>query len=100
MSELCLTLLCPPAIEERLLDLLLILPSAPIFTSEPTAAHGLSTDKLSQMEQVRGRAIATKVQVIFAKTDKMELLAAIRQQFSGTGLRYWMTAVVESGDIA
>ena len=100
MSELCLTLLCPPAVEEKLLDLLLLSPHATVFTSAPIAAHGLAVGKLSQTEQVQGRARATEVQVIFAEVDKTTLLEHIRQQFGGTGLRYWVTTVVEAGEIA
>ena len=100
MSNLCLTLLCPPAVEEKLLDLLLMSPHATVFTSISTAAHGLAIGNLSQTEQVMGRAHATEIKVIFAATDKATLLDAIRQQFAGTGLRYWVTTVVEAGEIA
>ncbi|MBI3524550.1 MAG: DUF3240 family protein [Betaproteobacteria bacterium] len=100
MSELCLTLLCPPVIEEKLLDLLLLPATPTIFTSTPTAAHGLAHEYLDQTEQVLGWARATKVQVIFAAADKAALLQAIRQQFAGAGLRYWVTTVVEAGEIA
>jgi hypothetical protein len=100
MSELCLTLLCPPAVEEKLLDLLLLSPNATVFTSTATAAHGLAHENLDQTEQVLGRARATEVQVIFAAADKAALLEALRQQFAGAGLRYWMTTVVEAGEIA
>jgi hypothetical protein len=100
MPELCLTLLCPPAIEEKLLDLLLLLPNTAVFTSTPTAAHGLVVWNLSQSEQVMGRAHATEIKVIFSEADKTALLDAIRRQFAGTGLRYWVTTVVEAGEIA
>ncbi|MHB1174760.1 MAG: DUF3240 family protein [Sulfuriferula sp.] len=100
MSELCLTLLCPPEAEERLLDLLLMLPNTTVFTSTPTAAHGLTHENMDQTEQVLGRARATEVEVIFAVADKAALLEAIRQQFAGAGLRYWVTTVVEAGEIA
>jgi hypothetical protein len=100
MSELCLTLICPPAVEEKLLDLLLLSPNVTFFTSTATAAHGMAHEDLDQTEQVLGRARATKIQVIFAAADKAALLDAIRQQFSGAGLRYWMTAVAETGEIA
>lgn len=100
MSELCLTLLCPPAIEEKLLDLLLMLPNATVFTSTPTAAHGLVVGSLSETEQVMGRAHATEVKVLFAAVDKAALLEAIRRQLAGAGLRYWVTTVVEAGEIA
>lgn len=100
MSELCLTLLCPPEAEERLLDLMLMLPNTTVFTSKPTAAHGLTHENMDQTEQVLGRARATEVEVIFAEDDKAALLDALRQQFAGTGLRYWLTPVIESGEIA
>jgi len=100
MPELCLTLLCPPALEEKLLDLLLMLPNTTVFTSTPTAAHGLAHEYLDQTEQVLGRARATEVQVVFAAADKAALIESLRQQFSGAGLRYWMTTVVETGEIA
>ena len=100
MSELCLTLLCPPAIEEKLLDLLLMLPGGTVFTSTATAAHGLTHENLDQTEQVLGRARATEIQVIFAAADKAALLEALRREFAGAGLRYWVTTVVEAGEIA
>ena len=100
MSELCLTLICPPAVEEKLLDLLLLSPDVTFFTSTATAAHGMAHEDLDQTEQVLGRARATKIQVIFAAADKAALLDAIRQQFSGAGLRYWVTTVAETGEIA
>ena len=100
MSELCLTLICPPAVEEKMLDLLLLSPNVTFFTSTDTAAHGMSHENLDQTEQVLGRARATKIQVIFAAADKAALLDAIRQQFSGAGLRYWVTTVDETGEIA
>lgn len=100
MSELCLTLLCPPAIEEKLLDLLLMSSTTTVFTSTPTAAHGLAHDDLNQIEQVLGRAQAVQVQVIVPGADKAPLLEALRRRFSKTGLRYWVTPVLEAGEIA
>lgn len=99
MSELCLTLLCPPAVEEKLLDLLLMSPNTTVFTSAPTAAHGLAFGRLSQAEQVLGRMLATQVQVVFSEEDKEALLKMIQQQFAGAGLRFWLTPVIEGGEI-
>jgi len=100
MSEFCLTFLCPPAIEEKLLDLLLMLPQAAVFTSAPIAAHGLAFGRLSASEQVLGRAHATQVQVLLAEADKAAVLQAVQQQFAGAGLWYWLTPVAEAGAIA
>lgn len=100
MSELCLTLLCPPAVEEKLLDLLLLSPNTAVFTSTPTAAHGMAFGSLNQTEQVLGRAFATQVQVVIRDIDKEALLGDIHEQFAGAGLRYWITPVSEAGEIA
>lgn len=100
MSEFCLNLLCPLAVEEKLLDLLLMSPNAEVFTSSPTAAHGLASGSLSQSEQVLGRMQATQIQVVLSEADKDALLKTIQQQFAGVGLRYWITPVIESGRLA
>lgn len=100
MNELCLTLLCPPALEEKLLDLLLISPEVSLFTSASAAAHGTSAAEMSSTEQVLGRAFVTQIQVLFAEANKEVVLTSIRQQFSGTGLRYWITPVLERGEFA
>ena len=99
MSQLCLSILCPPAVEEKLLDLLLLLPAVAVFTSAPAAAHGLAFGDLNPTEQVLGRAFATQVQVIIQVADKPALLGSIQAQFAGAGLRYWITPVLEEGEI-
>lgn len=100
MSELCLTLLCPTTLEEKLLDALLMTPEISVFTSTPTAAHGLATGRLSAAEQVLGRALVTQVQALLMLNDREDVLSSIREQFAGTGLRYWITPVIETGEIA
>ena len=80
-------------------DLLLLLPAAAVFTSAPTAAHGLAFGGLNPTEQVLGRAFATQVQVIIPLADKPALLGSIRAQFAGAGLRYWITPVIEAGEV-
>lgn len=100
MSEYCLTLLCPPGLEEKLLDLLLMSPEAAVFTSAPAAAHGLAFGRLSPAEQVLGRALATQIQVLLAGNAKDAVLAAIRQEFAGVGVRYWVTPIIDMGELA
>jgi len=99
MPELCLTLLCPPAVEESLLDLLLLTPGATVFISASVAAYGMTFGALSQTEQVLGRSHATQIQILCAAENKANLLEEIRRQFSGAGLRYWITPVAEAGEL-
>lgn len=100
MSDLCLTLLCPNTLEEKLLDALLMSPEIAVFTSAKTAAHGLATDRLTAAEQVLGRALMVQVQVLLTHENRDAVLAAIRQQVAGTGLHYWITPIIEAGEIA
>lgn len=100
MSDCCLTLLCPPGLEEKLLDLLLMSADAAVFTSATTAAHGLAFGSLSATEQVLGRALATQVQVVLTDENKERVLSSIRQTFAGAGLRYWVSPISDQGEIA
>lgn len=100
MAELCLTLVCPPAVEEKLLDLLLMSPDVTFFTSTVTAAHGMAHENMDQTEQVLGRANATEIQILLAAANKNPLLDAIRRDLAGAGVRYWVTTVAEAGEIA
>ena len=99
MIECNLTLLCPPTLEEKLLDALLMLPQVAVFTSTETAAHGLVSGQLNAMEQVLGRALVTQIQVLLTATDKDVVLEAIRREFAGAGVRYWITPVIQEGEI-
>jgi len=100
MSDICLTLLCAPQVEEKVLDLLLVSPDIKLFTSAATAVHGLDPRQLDQAEQVLGRARATQVQAIVDAAGLPSLLGGLRGQLSGTAMRYWITPVTEMGVIA
>lgn len=100
MSELCLTLLCPPAMEERVLDMLLMTPQISVFTSAPAAAHGLHPSRLDAGEQVLGLAVMTQVQALLGGPERDAVLAELKRKLAGSGLRYWLTPVIESGELA
>jgi hypothetical protein len=100
MSELCLTLLCPPALEERVLDMLLMTPEIAVFTSTQAAAHGLSHSRLSANEQVLGLAVMTQVQALLTLADREGVMARLKRELAGTGLHYWLTPVIEAGEFA
>jgi hypothetical protein len=97
MAEYCLTLLCTPDLEERVLDTLLLAEELTIFTSAPAAVHGLAHERLGDTEQVLGRAFATQVQALVPAASCAALLDIIQREFAGANLRYWVTAVQESG---
>ncbi|MDG0898671.1 DUF3240 family protein [Pseudomonas sp. GD03721] len=100
MSNIWLTLLCPPSLEEKLIDQLLVTAGTQVFTSTPVAAHGLSTSALDPVEQVMGRARAVQIQLVVDQDHVMHLLDILREQFPRTGLRFWTAQINLIGELA
>lgn len=99
MSNYCLTLICSPEIEEKLLDTVLVSVDCAVFTSTPTFTHGTAQGRLSNAEQVMGRSRSIQIQIIVAEPELSGLLDMQRQRFRGTGLRYWAVALAAEGEI-
>ena len=99
MSKFCLTLLSPPSIEEKLLDVLLDAVANEIFTSVSAFGHGLSHGRLSSEEQVLGRSAAVQFQIIVTEQAMTGLLQRLQGEFRGAGLRYWASALAVEGGI-
>lgn len=99
MSDLCLRLLCPAALEESLCDLLLGWPGELVFSSRPASLHGLNPALMNNGEQVLGRIKALQIELIASADICSELIAALSQRYGGRGLRYWTSPVNASGEI-
>lgn len=98
-TKYALTLVVPPSIEEKLIDLLLGTAGNEVFTSVPVFSHGTAHGRLNNVEQVMGRSAAAQVQVIVTETEMNALLDAMRTEFRGTGLRYWAHALTLEGEV-
>jgi biotin synthase-related radical SAM superfamily protein len=99
MSRFCLVLLGAPSLEEKLLDVLLDAVGDEVFTSIPTFSHGTSHGRLSSVEQVMGRSAAVQVQILVTEKEMTDLVQRLREEFRGTGLRYWASALAAEGEI-
>ena len=99
MDKFCLTLICTPEIEEKLLDMLLVEVDDAVFTSAPTFSHGDTPNRLSNAEKVMGRSRAMQIQIIVAEDELTRLTALLRQSFQGRGLRYWSSVLHTEGDV-
>lgn len=99
MSEYCLNLICPPAVEEKLLDVLLESDGNEIFTSAQVHSHGTAHGRLSAEEQVMGRSRSMHIHVLLDGAALARLLERIKRDFAGTGIRYWATPVAFEGEI-
>lgn len=100
MITYCLTLLCPLALEERVLDTLLMTPEIAVFTSSRAAAHGVNHAVLSASEQVLGLAVMTQIQALLTQEDHNLVLNKLKQELAGSGLRYWVQPVIAAGEFA
>ena len=98
-SKFCLVLLSPPSIVEKLVDLLLASVGDEVFTSVPTYSHGTAHGRLSASEQVTGRSAAVQLQILLTEPALTALLQRLRNEFCGTGLRYWASPLALEGEI-
>lgn len=100
MTELCLTLVCPPALEERLGDFLLVECGRHVFSSQAVAFHGHAAEAFGIEEQVLGRLHRIQFQ-IFLEPDAVDrLLERLHGGAVGTPIHYWITPLTTRGTIA
>ena len=100
MADYCLTLICPPPVEEKLLDLLLASVGGEVFTSTHTHSHGIAQNRLTATEQVMGRSRAMQINVLLSADELRRLRELLQQEFTGTGVRYWATPLAFDGEFA
>lgn len=99
MTDCILTLTCPPEVEEKLLDRLLLTCPDRIFTSLPIACHSSGQVHHNPLDQVMGRIQAVRVDILLTETLAAALLDELRREFRGVGLRFWRSPVQAQGEI-
>lgn len=98
-KEYLVTLNIPPSLEEMMVDTLLMLETEHGFSSFPVNAHHHVNKGLSLDEQVTGRQKRVRFQM-YVSVDKLPaLLMQLRQEFSDSGIQYWILPVIENGII-
>jgi len=93
-----LSIIAPPTMEEELIDWLLTQPNLSGFTSQAANGHG-SGHQMSLAEQVTGRRRQITFWIELEKKLADSILADLKQNFSGSGLHYWLLPLSESGSI-
>ena len=96
-KEYVVTLNVPPTLEEMVVDCLLVLEFEQGFSSMPVSAHHHANKGLSVAEQVTGRQKKIRFQMYINGTDLARLLVDLRESFSGSGIQYWVSPVLENG---
>ena len=100
MADYSLSLVCPPSVEEKLLDALLANAGSEVFTSTPTHSHGTAQGRLTATEQVMGRSRAVQVTVLLTSEELHRLRDLLQREFAGTGVRYWASPLAFDGVFA
>ncbi len=98
-KEFLVTLNAPTGLEEAIVDCLLTFESEHGFSSFPVYAHDHRNEGLSLAEQVSGRQKRLRFQMYVEEAVLTALLARLREDFSGAGIRYWVMPVVDNGMI-
>jgi hypothetical protein len=98
-KEYLVTLNIPPSLEEMMVDSLLMLEAEHGFTSFPVNAHHHINIGLSLAEQVTGRQKRIRFQMYVPVQELPAFLEQLRQDFSGSGIQYWVLPVIENGVI-
>ena len=98
-KEYLVTLNIPPSLEELMVDSLLMFEEDHGFSSFPVNAHHHINKGLSLAEQVTGRQKRIRFQMYVPVGELPALLEQIRQEFSGSGIQYWVLPVIENGVI-
>lgn len=96
-----LTLTIPLALEEDILDFLLLHPVwASGFSIVDAQGMGQGALLRSNMELVHGRSRRKLVLVAGLRVDLAQLLAALAEEMPSPEVAYWMTPLLESGRLA
>lgn len=92
-------LIAAPSLEESLVDWLLSHEGQYGFTSFPVDGHSSSHRNLSLEEQVVGRKKQVRFEMHVNREDLTSLIGGLKQDFSNTGLHYWVSSVLDSGNL-
>lgn len=100
MSDTCLfNLVVTPEVEDAVTDWLLEREEVAGFSSHPIAGHGSSVHAMSLAEQVAGKRRQILFQLYLPLAQAHAVLAAIKQDFTGSGMHFWLLPVLDSGHV-
>ena len=101
MFDVCLlNLVVTPAIEDAVSDWLLAHADVSGFSSHAISGHGSSEHAMSLAEQVAGRRRQVLFQTHLHCEIANKVLEAVKTEFSGSGMHYWLLPVLASGHVA
>lgn len=98
-QPLCkLTLVYPPDIADRLVELVLGMePPVRGFTTVSAEGHGFDFSKASVRERVRGRVERCVLMAVMPRARASQLLEVLRKQIPVPHMAYWLEPVLDVG---
>ncbi len=98
-KEYLVTLNVPLSLEEAIVDSLLMLEEELGFSSLIVNSHHHENKGLSLAEQVTGRQKQLRFQMYIDKQGLAPLIEQLKEEFSGSGIQYWVLPVIDNGVI-
>ena len=99
MTDVLLTLIARPDVEEIVIDWLLGREELSGFTGEAAWGHSREHGRFSLVEQVTGRQRRAVFHLKLEQSQAGPLLDAMRDELAGLGLRYWVVPLLGHGVI-
>ncbi len=100
MSYMCLfNLVVTPEVEDAVTDWLLERDEVAGFSSHAISGHGSSAHAMSLAEQVAGKRRQILFQLHLPVPQARELLAAVKYNFKGSGMHFWLLPLVDAGHV-
>ena len=101
-QQLCkLTLVFPPSVEEKIIELLLTAdPPLGGFTTWSADGHGLDFSDATGAERVRGRVSRSVMALVIPRSRLPSLLETIRMKVNVPHLAYWVEPVEDFGRLS
>ncbi len=98
-SQILLSIVVSPSVEDSLVDWLLARGEVTGFTSFPVSGHGSSVHSMSLAEQVAGRQRKILFQTHLPEPQALALVEALKRDFRNCGIHYWLTPLLAGGHL-
>ncbi len=99
-NKVLLSLVVSPSIEDVLTDWLLERDEVKGFSSFRINGHGASAHAMTLAEQVTGRRAQVLFQIAMETEEAERLVEGIKQEFSGSGIYFWLASLRDAGHLA
>lgn len=99
MSNVLLTIITTPQLEDEMMDWLLEHEEITGFSSSMIRGHGESQEQMTLAEQVTSRRNRVKFEINGVESDVRQIVGKLREDFGRADIYYWMTPVIESGHL-